>query len=131
MSERMEKALELADKCWGKANAVEPEFVERYFELAEKLLLTKPVVLGDEFRAHCRDNLLFRPSTLHPNVWVSGVRALQSLGWITTIYRVEPKQSHNHMPFVTAWHSTLFSQNYGTNPRSESQEENHRDTEEA
>jgi hypothetical protein len=49
----MEAALALADQCWGRANRVRPDFVERYLELAEQLLLTKPVVTGDEFREHC------------------------------------------------------------------------------
>jgi hypothetical protein len=104
----MEHALDLADKCWGKAMAVEPEFVERYLELAEELLTNKPVVLGDEFREYCRKNLVFRPANLHPNVWVSGVRALEQIGWILKMGKVEPTQSHNHMPSVTMWKSTIF-----------------------
>ncbi len=108
MSPRMEAALELADKCWEKANATNPEFVERYLELAETLLSMKPLVTGDEFREHCAKNLLFRPSNLHPNVWVSGVRALKSIGWITPVKKVEPVKAHNHMPTVTQWRSEVF-----------------------
>ena len=78
MNDRMENALALADKCWEKANKANPEFVEKYFELAEDLLTSKPVVLGDEFRDHCNKNLLFRPPNLHPNVWVSGVRGYET-----------------------------------------------------
>ena len=111
MTPRMENALALADKCWKKANETEPAFVEEYIRLAEDLLTKKPIVLGDEFRNHCANNKLFRPKTLHPNVWVSGVRALNTIGWIHPIGKVEPTQSHNHMPSVTRWHSMI----YGTN----------------
>ena len=45
-SDRMERALILADKCWEKANNTAPEFVERYLELCEELLATKPFVQG-------------------------------------------------------------------------------------
>lgn len=108
MSERMENALALADKCWTKAYAREPEFVERYLELAEQLLKYKFRVTGDEFREHCAKNLLFRPPTLHHNVWVSGVRALETLGWIEKVGKVEPTKMHNHMPVVTLWASNLY-----------------------
>ena len=107
-STRMEAALILADKCWEKANRSNPEFVERYLELAEELLATKPLVTGDEFRAHCQTNKLRRPVGLHPNVWVSGVRALKSLGWITPVQKVEPVKAHNHMPSVMQWRSEIF-----------------------
>lgn len=108
MSARMESAMAAADKCWGKAYAKEPEFVERYLALAEALLKRKFQVTGDEFREHCRNNLLFRPSTLHHNVWVSGVRALELMGWIVKVRKVEPVKMHNHMPTVTLWHSNLY-----------------------
>ena len=108
VSDRMAYAYELAHKCWNKAYSKSPEFVEKYLALAEQLLLSKPLVLGDEFREYCRANGLYRPATLHHNVWVSGVKALNSLGWIQPVGRVEPKQSHNHMPEVTVWKSVLF-----------------------
>lgn len=108
LSDRMTNALELANKCWKKAYNTNPEFVEKYLELAETLLTSKRVVLGDEFRAHCRNNGLFRPSNLHPNVWVSGVRALKLMGWINPMHYAVPTQSHNHMPVVTQWKSTLY-----------------------
>ena len=60
-TDRMTGALALADKCWGKASKLHPEFVQRYLELAEKLLTTKQRVLGDEFKEYCGKNLLFRP----------------------------------------------------------------------
>ena len=108
---RMEHALELADKCWEKANKVAPKFVERYLELAEELLASKPVVLGDEFREYCRNNGLHRPPELHPNVWVSGVRALKIIGWIQHKGYTLPTKSHNHMPSVSLWGSTIYGAN--------------------
>lgn len=110
VSDRMEKALELADKCWKKANDAAPDFVEKYLEQAEKLLLTKPYVRGEEFRAFCHQNKIARPIHIHPNVWVSGVKALATMGWIKAVKKVEPQQSHNHMPSVTLWQSQLFKQ---------------------
>ena len=107
-SDRMERALILADKCWEKANNTAPEFVERYLELCEELLTTKPFVQGDEFREYCKLHKLYRDSKLHPNVWVSGVRALKALGWIQPIAKVLPTQAHNHMPSVTLWRSAVF-----------------------
>ena len=108
VSLRMEEALTLADLCWKKASHQHPEFVERYLELAEELLMTKQLVTGDEFREHCRANGLYRPHELHHNVWVSGVRFLQKIGWTTPVKKVEPVKAHNHMPSVTLWHSELF-----------------------
>lgn len=108
MSTRMEMALNLADKCWEKANKTNPAFVERYLELAEELLSAKPLVTGDEFREYCANKLLFRPKELHPNVWVSGVRVLHSLGWTTPLQKVEPVKAHNHMPSVRQWRSEIF-----------------------
>jgi hypothetical protein len=104
----MENAMELAKKCWSKAITQEPEFVEQYLMLAEQLLCTKPVVLGDEFREHCTKNKLRRPASLHPNVWVSGVRALQSIGWISHAGYTAPTKSHNHMSSVSRWKSMIF-----------------------
>ena len=108
MTDRMENAIKLAEKCWGKAMTANPEFVERYLELAEELLSSKREVLGDEFRYYCRENMLFRPAKLHHNTWVSGVKALNTLGWITSIKKVVPSKSHNHMPEVTLWRSNIF-----------------------
>lgn len=104
----MENALALADKCWAKANAVAPEFVEEYLACAEELLQHKPVVLGDEFREFCSNRKVHRPATLHPNVWVSGVGTLKKLGWIRSMGKVEPTKAHNHMPSVTQWQSLLY-----------------------
>jgi len=111
MSERMDNALALADKCWSKANKTSPEFVERYLELAEQLLATKPLVLGDEFREYCANNKLFRPKELHPNVWVSGVRTLKTLGWVAHNGYTTPTKSHNHMPSVSVWRSMIYGAN--------------------
>ena len=108
MSERMQNAMALASKCWEKAYGTAPEFVEGYLFCAEQLLMQKPVVLGDEFREYCTQKKLYRPSELHPNVWVSGVRALKSLGWIHPLGKVEPTQAHNHMPVVTQWRSMIY-----------------------
>lgn len=108
-SERMDNALALADKCWEKAYATAPEFVERYLELAEELLAKKQLVTGDEFREYCYKNGLHRPPALHPNVWVSGVRSLhKGFGWIAPVSKVEPVKAHNHMPSVTLWRSMIF-----------------------
>jgi len=108
MNSRMDDALALADKCWAKANETSPEFVKRYLVCAEELLLHKRIVLGDEFREFCSTKKLYRPTELHPNVWVSGVRALRFLGWIYPIGKAEPTKSHNHMPSVTQWRSMLY-----------------------
>lgn len=109
-SERMAAAMDMADQCWAKAMEVEPVFVEYYLYLAEKLLLSKPEVTGDEIKQHCEDNLLFRPASLHPNVWVSGVRALMLLGWTTKVAQTVPTKMHNHMNTVTKWKSNLYEQ---------------------
>jgi hypothetical protein len=108
MDSRMDNALALANQCWAKAIEAEPEFVEEYLACAEKLLMHKPIVLGDEFREFCAKSGVYRPKTLHPNVWVSGVRALKFLGWIHPMGKVEPTKAHNHMPSVTQWKSLLF-----------------------
>jgi len=107
-TERIDNAMFLAGKCWEKAMNTNPEFVENYIELAEELLSIKPQVTGDEFREYCAKRGLRRPSDLHPNVWVSGVRALKQIGWIQSITKVEPVKMHNHMPVVTLWRSTIF-----------------------
>lgn len=107
-SERMRHAMELADKCWGKAMAVSPAFVESYLRFSEELLVQRPLVMGDEFREHCRQRGLKRPSELHHNVWVSGPRALSQLGWCVATAKVEPAQRHNHMPMVTLWRSLIY-----------------------
>lgn len=110
-TERMDNALALADKCWEKAYNVAPEFVEGYLSLAEELLVSKPLVTGDEFREFCSKRGLRRPASLHPNVWVSGVRALnKGFGWIEPVTKVEPVKSHNHMPSVTLWRSRIYGQ---------------------
>jgi hypothetical protein len=105
---RMEEAIVLADKCWGKASKAEPEFVEQYLASAEELLVSRPIVMGDEFREHCRRRMVFLPKSLHHNTWVSGVRALSILGWIEPITKVEPEQRHNHMNSVTLWRSKIL-----------------------
>ena len=105
---RMEEAIVLADQCWGKASRAEPEFVEQYLVSAEELLVSRPIVMGDEFREHCRRRMVFLPKSLHHNTWVSGVRALSILGWIEPITKVEPEQRHNHMDSVTLWRSKIL-----------------------
>ena len=107
-SERMQNALDLAAKCWSSAMKTDPEFVTTYLSHAEELLMTKPQILGDEFRGYCAEKRLFRPAKMHHNVWVSGVQALHSLGWIRPIKKVVPSQSHNHMPEVTLWKSMIY-----------------------
>ena len=107
-SARLEKAFELADKCWEKAYNIEPIFVEKYLALAEKLLEERHTVTGDLFRAYCTDNGLKRPPRLHPNVWVSGVRVVNQLVWMEPVTKVEPKEGHNHMNTVTLWRSTIY-----------------------
>ena len=108
MNDRMEHALELADRCWGKAYHEYPEFVEKYLYLAHELLESKMTVTGDAFREHCKRNGLYKPRELHHNVWVSGVRALELMGWVSKLSKVEPVEKHNHMPTVTLWRSNLF-----------------------
>lgn len=111
-TQRMDNALSLADLCWKKAYSVAPEFVEQYLAYAEELLERKHLVTGDEFREYCSKKGLHRPPVLHPNVWVSGVRALnKGFDWIEPVGKVEPVKSHNHMPSVTLWRSKLYGQN--------------------
>ena len=113
--DRMEHAIVLADKCWKKVSSTHPDFVMRYLELSWDLLLNKPIVLGDEFREHSRNNRLYLPSTLHHNTWVSGVRALNLIGWIEHKGYTTPTKGHNHMPQVSLWQSKLFEG--GWNPQ--------------
>ena len=108
MNDRMKQALILADKCWKKAYQSEPCFVEQYLELMQNFLLMRPVVMGDEFRAQSKANNLQLPTSLHHNTWVSGARAMQQMGWISPISKVEPVHSHNHMESVTLWKSNIF-----------------------
>jgi len=103
----MKNAIALADKCWEKAVAVAPDFVERYFEINEQYLMSRSIVNGDEFTKACRRKGLQAPKGVHSNVWVSGVRALTSVGWITKIDKVVPLEAHNHMPSVTRYRSNL------------------------
>lgn len=107
-SDRMKNALALADKCWAKANNVAPEFVEEYLRIAEEALRKVPTIRGEEFKKICAQNGLARDSRLHPNVWVSGVRVLKNLGWISAMYSVVPIDPHNHMPSVTLWRSNVY-----------------------
>jgi len=107
-SDRMTNALLLADKCWEKANRVAPEFVEEYLRITEKALRDAPTIRGEEFKKICAQNGLWRPPQLHPNVWVSGVRVLKNLGWISALYAVPPIDPHNHMPSVTLWRSNVY-----------------------
>lgn len=109
MSKRMDEAMAQADRLWAKAMAVSPQFVEDYLTICEHLLIVKLEVQGDEFRSHCQRHGLIRPALLHPNVWVSGPRAMNKLGWITPMGKVIPTQAHNHMPSVTLWHSLIFN----------------------
>jgi hypothetical protein len=108
MSDRMDNAMKLAEKCWSKAMTKEPSFAEQYIELAEQLLLSKPLVHGDEFRSYCAKNGLFRPHSLHPNVWVSGVNVLKTLGWVHHAGYATPTKAHNHMPRVSLWTSMIY-----------------------
>jgi hypothetical protein len=105
---RLEEAMLLADKCWGKACFAEPQFVEEYLSVAEYVLIHRPIVMGDEFREQCRERGLMLPQSLHHNTWVSGVRALNIIGWIEPIQKVAPEQRHNHMETVTLWRSQIF-----------------------
>jgi uncharacterized protein YeaC (DUF1315 family) len=106
-TDRMKEAIVLADRCWSRAARAEPEFVEQYLASAEELLINRPIVMGDEFREHCRRRMIFLPKTLHHNTWVSGVRALNIMGWIEPIMKVTPEQRHNHMDKVTLWRSKI------------------------
>jgi len=114
---RIEEAMVLADKCWRKAIRSEPRFVEQYLECAEDLLRTRPIVLGDEFRSHCKRRMIFLPKALHHNTWGSVVRALNIIGWITPISKVEPSQRHNHMESVTLWKSKILGDEIPSSPQ--------------
>ena len=108
MSKRMELAMNAADSLWEKALVVAPDFVYRYLELCEQLLLSKPTVTGDEYRAYCSRHGLIRPAVLDSRVWVSGPRSIAKLGWTERIELVEPVYLHNHMRSVTRWRSLIF-----------------------
>ena len=73
---RMENAMRLADKCWGKAMAVSPDFVRAYLEVADAYLSDKVFIRGSELRRACSSAGVQLPDGLHHNTWVSGVRAL-------------------------------------------------------
>ena len=107
-TERMKYALQLANKCWGRAYRTEPQFVERYLELAEELLQGRMLVTGDQFKDYCHQNMLHLPRTLHHNTWVSGVSAIETIGWIDAVGKAEPTKTHNHMNDVTIWKSMIF-----------------------
>ncbi|MDB4725917.1 hypothetical protein OAF54_00680 [bacterium] len=108
MSERMANALWLAEKCWGKALAEAPDFVEQYLAICEEHLLEHEEVQGDVFRRLCKLRGLSLPPSLHHNTWVSGPMAMKKIGWITKIANVTPQEAHNHMPVVGMWKSNLF-----------------------
>jgi hypothetical protein len=105
----MDYALQMAKKCWNRAYVKEPEFVEKYLELIEEYLLHRPFVSGDQLKDYCQQNKLYLPHTLHHNTWVSGVCAIQQIGWISPIAKVEPINTHNHMNDVTLWRSMIFN----------------------
>lgn len=100
--------MHLADKCWRKANQREPWFVEQYLALMETHLLSNRYIRGDEPRRVALLNNLYRPESLHHNTWVSGVRALNLLGWIEKVDTVVPQERHNHMPTVSRWKSKIY-----------------------
>lgn len=118
MNERMEYAMEMAEKCWGRAVMDSPDFVYKYLQCAEELLVRNMMVTGDQFRSFCDEQGVSLPDTLHHNTWVSGVRALQLMSWIEPVTKVTPEKSHNHMPEVTLWRSKLYGkQSSGVFPR--------------
>jgi hypothetical protein len=92
---------------WGKTEERAPEFAEGYLRHCRELLLGKTIVQGCEFREYCSRKGLVRPAILHHNVWVSGPRVLQKLGWIEPMGSVEPVHTHNHMRTVTLWRSLI------------------------
>jgi hypothetical protein len=110
MSNRMAHAIWLSTKNWAKARRDYPDFVAAYLQHAEELLLSRPVVMGDEFRSYCEKKGLSKPKKLSHNVWVTGPRVLAKLRWTVSMGKVEPAQKHNHMPSVTLWRSLIFGQ---------------------
>lgn len=107
MSERMDRAMRMADECWKKAMRVSPEFVSDYLHVAEHPLLCNPEVSGDRFKKACVERGVILPEGLHHNTWVSGPRFLERIGWVTRIKKVIPLEMHNHMPSVTLWQSNV------------------------
>jgi hypothetical protein len=107
-TERMEQAFDMAIRCWGRAYNKQPHFVERYLELAEEYLQCRVIVTGDQFKDYCNEHLLFLPTSLHHNTWVSGVKALETIGWVKAIGKTEPTKGHNHMNDVTLWRSMIY-----------------------
>jgi hypothetical protein len=116
-TERMKQAFDMAIRCWGRAYQTEPHFVERYLELTEEYLQTRVIVTGDQFKDYCTDHGLFLPAKLHHNTWVSGVKALETIGWITAIGKTEPTKGHNHMNDVTLWRSMIYNGSRPHNPK--------------
>ena len=108
MSERMDRAMASGAGLWTKSVVLYPDFVASYLGFSEELLLSKAVVRGDEFRAYCGKRGLKLPEGLNHNVWVSGPKALEKLGWIEKIGIAEPTKMHNHMQTVTLWRSLLY-----------------------
>lgn len=100
---RMENAMRLADKCWGKAMAVSPDFVRAYLEVADAYLSDKVFIRGSELRRACSSAGVQLPDGLHHNTWVSGVRALSLMGWIQKHGYAKPVELHNHMNSVAVW----------------------------
>jgi hypothetical protein len=108
-TERMQYALQMATQCWGRAYRSEPEFVERYLELVEEYLQGRVLVTGDQFKDYCHHQGLHLPNTLHHNTWVSGVSAIETIGWISPAGKTEPTKTHNHMNDVTVWQSMIYN----------------------
>lgn len=104
----MDLAFQQAQACWETAYKCAPDFVERYLELSEQLLLQKLFVRGDEIKAYCLSRGLRLPPALHHNTWVSGVNALDDLDWIIHFGYEEPTKLHNHMNSVSVWMSRIY-----------------------
>lgn len=103
LDSRMENALKLADKCWAKAVAASPDFVEAYLQVADIYLSDKAYIRGSELRSACWRAGVHLPDGLHHNTWVSGVRTLSLLGWIEKQGLAKSVERHNHMDNVTVW----------------------------
>lgn len=102
----------LAEKCIAFADT---DFREQYLEHVRELLTMKPEVTGDEFKAYCVKKGLRLPVGHHHNVWVSCVPALEKMGWIEFVKKVNPLQIHNHMESVSLWRSMLYDKSVTTN----------------
>jgi len=109
MSERMDNAMLLGERCWARAMEASPAFVAQYLAVSEALLLSQPDVTGDLFKRACDLSQIRLPDGLHHNVWVSGPKSLKSIGWIEEIDTVIPTSPHNHMRSVTRWRSLLYT----------------------